>query len=331
MTSSVIRRQSSRFRNYIDIDDRRYRENCNSDIDTHDAVTLADGIMIGLYRQSLAIKPFVRTIPSSASKSGRRGLTRTRYHNDNVKSVPNAPNSTIPNNDVTSSTAQTVTSNVSNARGILSFPKENPFTFQMIVATGKTMAADLMVQMVAEGKTLEEVDWKRNGIFVVFGFAYLGGFQWWLMVSKYRQWFPTMDKFAKMSFAEKLRYPAGIIDAAKMVIFDVTIHLPLMYFPTYYAVKEFVVGDSWNPVDWINDGVTKYRKNMVEDLTAMIKLWGPSDCVQFVLPIHIRMPFRHMVSFFWTAYVSFTRGGADQPATTTTTDHVVPISQTVDK
>ena len=104
-----------------------------------------------------------------------------------------------------------------------------------------------------------------------------------------------------------------------------------MYFPTYYAVKEFVVGDSWNPVDWINDGVTKYRKNMVEDLTAMIKLWGPSDCVQFVLPIHIRMPFRHMVSFFWTAYVSFTRGGADQPATTTTTDHVVPISQTVDK
>ncbi len=309
----------------------------DNNINTH-AVTLpvTNGIMIGLYRQSLVIKPFIHTIPSSASISGRRGLTRTRYNNsnNNIKSVPtgdkiNAPNTTISNVDVTSTTAQTVTSNISSAGGILSFPKENPFTFQMIVATGKTMAADLMVQMVAEGKTLEEVDWKRNGVFVVFGFAYLGGFQWWLMVSKYRQWFPTMDKFAKMSFAEKLKCPAGILDAAKMVIFDVTIHLPLMYFPTYYAVKEFVVGDSWNPVDWISDGVTKYRKNMVEDLTAMIKLWGPSDCVQFVLPIHTRMPFRHMVSFFWTAYVSFTRGGADQPATTT--DHVVPISQTVDK
>jgi len=32
---------------------------------------------------------------------------------------------------------------------------------------------------------------------VVFGFVYLGGFQWWLMVHKYRQWFPTMDRFAK--------------------------------------------------------------------------------------------------------------------------------------
>jgi hypothetical protein len=210
---------------------------------------------------------------------------------------------------------------------LLSFPKDNPFTFQMIVATGKTMAADLMVQTVAEGKTLEEVDWRRNGIFVVFGFVYLGGFQWWLMVTKYRQWFPTMDKFAKMSFAEKLKYPAGIIDAAKMVIFDVTIHLPLMYFPSYYAVKELVVGESWNPIDWMKDGVTKYRKNMEEDLTAMIKLWGPSDCVQFVLPIHIRMPFRHMVSFFWTAYVSFTRGGTDKGKTT---DTAIPISHTVD-
>jgi hypothetical protein len=53
-------------------------------------------------------------------------------------------------------------------------------------------------------------------------------------------------------------------------------------------------------------------KNFQDDFIAMIKLWGPSDCVQFVLPIHIRMPFRHAVSFFWTAYVSFTRGSIDK-------------------
>ena len=33
-----------------------------------------------------------------------------------------------------------------------------------------------------------------------------------------------------------------------------------------------------------------------------------SYSIQFVLPLHIRMPFRHLVSFFWTAYVRFTRG-----------------------
>lgn len=180
-----------------------------------------------------------------------------------------------------------------------------------MVATAKTAGADLIVQTVAEGKSMQEVDWKRNGIFVVFGFCYLGGFQWWLMVTKYRQWFPTMDRFAKLSFADKLKDTAGILDAGKMVLFDIFVHLPILYFPTYYTVKEFVSGESYSPMDWVTTGVSKYQKNMKEDLTAMVQLWGPSDCVQFVLPIHIRMPFRHLVSFFWTAYVSFTRGAID--------------------
>lgn len=191
---------------------------------------------------------------------------------------------------------------------ITSFPKDHPFAFQMIVATVKTSGADVVCQTVAEGKSFSEIDWRRNGIFVVFGFAYLGGFQWYIMVNKYRQWFPTMDRFAKLSVAEKLKDAAGMLDAAKMVLFDVVVHLPMMYFPTYYTVKEFVGGSSWNPLDWVKDGCTKYYHNMSEDLSAMIKLWGPSDCIQFVLPMHIRMPFRHLVSFFWTAYVSFTRG-----------------------
>lgn len=124
-----------------------------------------------------------------------------------------------------------------------------------------------------------------------------------------------MDRFAKLPFAEKLKDTAGLLDAAKMVIFDVSIHLPLIYFPTYYTLKEFVGGHSWNPLDWVNDGVSKYISNSKEDLTAMIQLWGPSDCIQFILPVHIRLPFRHIVSFFWTAYVSFTRGALDDKCT----------------
>lgn len=156
----------------------------------------------------------------------------------------------------------TVTRPLSAASKIMAFPKDHPFAFQLIIATVKTAAADLIVQTIAEGKKLSDVDWRRNGIFVVFGFAYLGGFQWWLMVTKYRQWFPTMDAFAKMSFADKLKYPAGMMDAGKMVLFDVIVHLPMMYFPTYYTVKEFVGGSSWNPVDWARDGMTKYSTNL---------------------------------------------------------------------
>ena len=189
-----------------------------------------------------------------------------------------------------------------------SFLERHAFAFQLAVATGKTAAADLMVQTVVDGKSLAEVDWRRNGIFIVFGAAYLGGFQYWLMVTQYGKWFPTMSRFAKLSFAEKLKDTAGILDAGKMVLFDIFIHLPIMYFPAYYTCKELVMGYSYNPLHWFQNGVAKYASNAKEDLTAMVQLWGPSDCIQFVLPLHIRMPFRHMVSFFWTAYVSFTRG-----------------------
>ena len=192
-----------------------------------------------------------------------------------------------------------------------SYAERHPFVFQLGVATAKTSAADIMVQVVVDKKRWDEIDYKRNAIFVVFGFAYLGGFQYWLMVNKFSKWFPTRQRFATLSLAEKVKDTAGMTDALKMVAFDVFVHLPLIYFPSYYTCKEIVTGSTWNPLDWVRDGCTKYWNNIDEDCLAMIKLWGPSDCIQFSMPIHISMPFRHMVSFFWTAYVSFTRGGAD--------------------
>ena len=35
-------------------------------------------------------------------------------------------------------------------------------------------------------------------------------------------------------------------------------------------------GHKWNPVDWIKDGLTKYRANAAEDLVAMVKVTVPS-------------------------------------------------------
>jgi hypothetical protein len=195
-----------------------------------------------------------------------------------------------------------------------SFAERHPFAFQLGVATAKTSAADAMVQIVVEKKTPQEIDYRRNAIFVVFGFAYLGGFQYWLMVNKFGKWFPTRARFSKLPLSEKLKDTTGMLDALKMVAFDVFVHLPLIYFPSYYTCKEIVTSSSWNPLDWVKDGCTKYWNNKEEDLTAMIKLWGPSDCIQFSMPIHISMPFRHMVSFFWTAYVSFTRGAVSEDA-----------------
>jgi hypothetical protein len=53
------------------------------------------------------------------------------------------------------------------------------------------------------------------------------------------------------------------------VFFDVFVHLPFMYFPTFYAVKESVQGSSWSPMDWVQDGCIKYYNNFKADFTKM--------------------------------------------------------------
>eukprot|EP00980_Cylindrotheca_fusiformis_P026177 scaffold15497_cov117-Cylindrotheca_fusiformis.AAC.4 len=224
---------------------------------------------------------------------------------------------------------------------IRSIPKDHPFFVQLAIATGKTSAADIMIQTAVEKKKLSEIDFRRNAIFLIFGLTYLGGFQWWLLINKYKQWFPTMERFGEKGLSQMLRDRAGLKDAAKvrpttvhdlscfddillfihsssilaypkMVIFDVAIHSPFMYFPSYYTVKEIVGSSTWNPLVWVSDGLSKYRKNMKEDLTAMALVTIPSDCVQMAIPIHMRMPFRHLISFFWTGYISFSRGKFDE-------------------
>mmetsp|Transcript_7717 Transcript_7717/g.10112 ORF Transcript_7717/g.10112 Transcript_7717/m.10112 type:complete len:262 (+) Transcript_7717:147-932(+) len=253
--------------------------------------------MFGAYRYAVT--------PSAILSGSRRLLHKTTGH---LKASLETSGKNVAKDAAATPPTAAVGGEVSFMTKVMAFPREQPFVFQLLIATGKTAAADLLCQTVAEGKKLSEVDWKRNGIFVVFGAVYLGGFQYWIMVNKYRQWFPTMDRFGKLTLAQKLKDTAGILDAAKMVVFDIFIHLPIMYYPAFYTVKELVGGNSWNPVDWARNGVTKYYNNSKEDLVAMVQLWGPSDCIQFALPTHIRMPFRHMVSFFWTVYVSFTRG-----------------------
>lgn len=64
----------------------------------------------------------------------------------------------------------------------LVFAKAYPFTNNVLIATIKTSAADLVAQCVIERKPLTQVDWQRNLVFCLFGAVYLGAFQYWYQV-----------------------------------------------------------------------------------------------------------------------------------------------------
>jgi hypothetical protein len=58
------------------------------------------------------------------------------------------------------------------------FAKENPFANNILIATSKTAAADLIAQLVIAQTPIAELDVQRSLLFCLFGAFYLGAFQY---------------------------------------------------------------------------------------------------------------------------------------------------------
>lgn len=193
---------------------------------------------------------------------------------------------------------------------LLAWPKRRPFEFQLIVATVKTSAADYLVQKHLEKK--EKIDWRRNMVFTAFGGLYLGGFQWLIYVTAFRRWFPNMDKFAGQTLREKMKNRPGQLDLAKQVSFDNFIHYTFIYFPVFYVFKETIQSDDGggmrSPMEIVKGGMDKYKTNFWGDNMAIWALWIPCDIIIYAIPIWMRLPANHGISFVWTCILSYMRG-----------------------
>jgi hypothetical protein len=55
-------------------------------------------------------------------------------------------------------------------------------------------------------------------------------------------------------------------------------------------------------------GLEQYREGFPNDLPALLTCWVPADLVCFSIALHLRLPIRHIWSFFWTVYLSYFRG-----------------------
>lgn len=187
---------------------------------------------------------------------------------------------------------------------IMTLPMRRPRTFNVLMATSKTWAADMLVQM-AEGRA-RGVDWRRSAAFAVFGFFYVGLVQWALYVTVMTQLCPNAISFSNQPLSEKMHNIPGQVDLAKQVILDNFCFAVLVYFPVFYIVKELLNG-SRSPV---SDALSRYKSNFVSDNLASMAFWIPGDILAFAAPIFLRLPIDHSVSFVWTMVLSYKRGGA---------------------
>lgn len=190
---------------------------------------------------------------------------------------------------------------------ILGLMQANPFLSQVIIATSKTSFADIIVQKRIENRS--DVDWNRNLIFVLFGGCYLGVFQWFVYVKGMSKLFPAMEKFCNQPLREKIKNKAGIKALFQQIALDFTFIQPFMYFPVFYGFKTFVderaEGDT-RPAWRI--ALDNLKNNFVQDNFGMMAFWLPMDVVIYSVPLYLRLPLNHAVSFAWCCILSIFRG-----------------------
>jgi len=160
---------------------------------------------------------------------------------------------------------------------------------------------------VIEQKPFTSVDWNRNLVFCLFGAVYLGAFQYWYQVNVFKRMFPGVEAFTSQPWAAKLTDGPGLLALGAQVVLDVGV-LSAVYLPTFYVFKAGVFSTSWSVTDWFQTGIGSYMKNWQKDVYDVCRVWGPADLVCFSVPLWLRLPVRHVVSFVWTAYLSFMRG-----------------------
>ena len=239
-----------------------------------------------------------------------RGLTLSLRAKSTVASTVAGGSAVGGNATVLSNAAQP--SSLSMAARILNYAKEQPYMTNIIVATVKTAVCDLLVQRYIEGK--EAIDWKRNAVFTVFGFAYLGVGQWFIYQTLFKRLFPGMGEFASQTLRQKLANPAGIRALFGQVALDNFVHYPVVYFPIFYTFKEYLqcgtAGEGHAAT--FGSAMSKYKVNAFEDNTKMWMLWVPGDLMIYAVPLWMRLPLNHGLSFIWTCYLSFLRGGVPE-------------------
>ena len=187
------------------------------------------------------------------------------------------------------------------------FAMKYPFANNIAIATTKTALADLIAQVVIAQTPIAEIDYERSLLFCGFGAIYLGGFQYLYQVNVFKKLF-DIEAFTSQPWIDKLKDEDGLKALAAQTALDLTV-LSLIYLPTFYIFKAGVFSGSLDPSVWTSSGFETYQQNFAKDEFDLIRVWLPADLVCFSVPLYLRLPVRHVVSFVWTAYLSFARGG----------------------
>jgi len=185
---------------------------------------------------------------------------------------------------------------------------KHAFIFGVVVAGSKAALADILVQTRIENSP--SIDWRRVKIFCTFGAIFCGMWQYFLYNKMFPLIVPGIDHFLALPIRARFRDVQGLKGVAIQCSIENFFNNTFCYFPVFYTVKLFLEGsESLNPMI----GIRRYYQTWREDLWNTLKIWIPAQTFNFFFcPIWARVSFTALVSFGFTAYISFLRGAPDE-------------------
>ncbi|CAE8687858.1 unnamed protein product [Polarella glacialis] len=237
-----------------------------------------------------------------------------RPHSSTTPTTPTTPattTTTTTTNTVRSELEQDLNSVAQSVEyqglwgAVKTFPKRRPFVTNMLLCTTVAPFADYQMQRKEGKRSWESWDRPRTLCFLAFG-IYQGFAVWFVYIRLFSWLFPRSIVFSNLSWAEKWKDAAGARQLVASILFDLSVYVPLWYFPAFYAFQGCIqIGPDETP--WWQ----RYKSHFVEDQAVNWLFWLPGDILIFVVPAWLRLPTNAALTLFWSSIVSCLRGAGD--------------------
>ena len=190
-----------------------------------------------------------------------------------------------PNDTTLSANAFAISTKLTGLSAIGSFYRLYPALASFLTASILACIADIVAQIMDECTTRLE---KRRILAMVLYSGLVSGI---CVEYMYSSVFPIIFGMTE----------GGLLRAIKMTIFDECINAPLLWLPPAYIAQAIVYQTS------VRDAIQKYMID-VRDHGLLIKywcIWIPMSLFNFtIVPLHFRVAFVAVVSFFWMIILS---------------------------
>jgi hypothetical protein len=126
----------------------------------------------------------------------------------------------------------------------------------------------------------------------------------------FKKLFKSTERFTSESWAEKAKDVEGLVSLFFQICLDMCV-LVGAYLPAFYIFKASAFSPDCNsPTSCVSNGYGSYLDGFAADVPTLLMCWIPADLLCFSIPLHLRLPVRHVWSFVWHVYMSHARGAS---------------------